>query len=222
LTAIAPETRDTDFTWADFIRRNNDELVAAWGNLVNRMLSFAYKNYEGRVPQPGDLDDLDRGILAKAENGFQSVGELIEAVHLRAALEEAMSIARAANGYLDQKAPWFQFKNDRAAAATTVYVILRVIDNLKVLFAPFLPYTSQRLHETLGYQGQLFGRQYTQTFDEAEKTHVALCYDDSQATGRWEPVQLPAGQRLQRPSPLFKKLDEDIAEQELARLMGDS
>jgi methionyl-tRNA synthetase len=222
LTAIAPETRDTDFTWAGFVRRNNDELVAAWGNLVNRMLSFAYKNYEGRVPQPGDLDDLDRDILAKAEKGFRSVGELIEDVQLRSALEEAMSIARAANGYLDQKAPWFQFKQDRAAAAATVYVILRVIDNLKVLFAPFLPHASQQLHEMLGYQGQLFGRQYTQVFQEAEKTHVALCYDDSQASGGWEPSQLPAGQELQRPSPLFKKLDDDVPEQELARLMGDS
>ena len=133
-----------------------------------------------------------------------------------------MRIARAANVYLDSKAPWFQIKQDREAAATTVYVILRVIDNLKVLFAPFLPFTSQRLHETLGYQGQLFGRQYTQTFDEAEHSHVALCYDDSQATGKWEPSRLPPGQGLQRPLPLFKKLDEDVAEEELARLMGDS
>jgi len=222
LTAIAPETRDTDFTWGDFVRRNNDELVAAWGNLVNRMLSFAYKQFDGRVPQPGDLDDLDRDILARTEAGFESVGELIEAVRLRAALEEAMRIARAANVYLDSKAPWFQIKQDREAAATTVYVILRVIDNLKVLFAPFLPFTSQRLHETLGYQGQLYGRQYTQTFDEAEHSHTALCYDDSQATGKWEPSQLPPGQGLQRPLPLFKKLDEDVAEEELARLMGDS
>jgi len=221
LTAIAPETRDTDFTWDDFIRRNNDELVAAWGNLVNRMLSFAYRHFSGCIPQPGDLDDLDRDILARAEGGFRSVGELIGAVRLRAALEEAMSIARAANVYLDSKAPWFQIKEDREAAATSVYVVLRVIDNLKVLFAPFLPFTSQRLHEMLGYQGQLFGRQYTETFSETERSHVALCYDDSQSIGRWEPSQLPAGQVLQRPSPLFKKLDEDIAEKELARLMGD-
>jgi methionyl-tRNA synthetase len=222
LTAIAPETRDTDFTWQDFIRRNNDELVATWGNLVNRMLSFAYKHFEGEIPQPGDLDDVDRDILARAEGGCQSVGELIEAVRLKAALEEAMSIARAANAYLDQKAPWFQIKEDRESAATTVYVILRVVDNLKLLFAPFLPFTSQRLHEMLGYQGWLFGRQYTQTFDEAEHSHAALCYDDSQATGKWEPSQLPAGQGLQRPSPLFRKLDEDVAEQELARLLGPS
>jgi methionyl-tRNA synthetase len=185
------------------------------------MLSFAYKQFEGRIPQPGDLDDMDQDILARAENGFQSVGELIKAVRLKAALEEAMSIARAANVYLDQKAPWFQIKEDRAAAATTVYVILRTIDNLKVLFSPFLPFTSQRLHQILGYQGQLFGRQYTQTFEESERSHTALCYDSSQAIGRWEPSQLPVGQKLQRPSPLFRKLDEDIAEEELARLLEE-
>jgi methionyl-tRNA synthetase len=219
LTAIAPETRDVDFTWEDFVRRNNDELVATWGNLVNRVLSFGYRHFDGRVPEPGDLDDLDREILAKAETGFQSVGELIAAVRLKAGLEETMSIARAVNVYLDQKAPWFQIKEDRDAAATTIYVTLRVIDNLKTLFAPFLPFTSQRLHEMLGYEGQLFGRQYTQTFTEAERSHVALRYDNSQAIGRWEPSQLPAGQKLQRPSPLFKKLDEDIVEEELARLL---
>ena len=222
LTAIAPETRDTDFTWHDFVRRNNDELVATWGNLVNRMLSFAYRHFEGAVPQPGDLDDLDRDILAQVEAGFRSVGELIAAVRLRAALEEAMRIARAANVYLDQKAPWFQIKEDRKAAATTVYVILRVIDNLKTLFSPFLPFTSQRLHEMLGYEGRLFGRQYTQTFTETERSHTALCYDGSQAIGRWEPSRLPPGQKLQRPSPLFKKLDDDTAEKELARLLGAS
>jgi len=219
LTAIAPEARDTDFTWDNFVRRNNDELVATWGNLVNRMLSFADKHFDGSIPQPGDLDDLDRDILAQAEAGFQAVGGLIGAVRLKAALEETMGIARAANVYLDQKAPWFQIKDDRPAAATTVYVTLRVIDNLKMLFAPFLPFTSQRLHEMLGYDGQLFGRQHTQTFAETGRSHTALCYDGSQSTGRWEPSQLPAGQKFRQPSPLFKKLDDDTAEKELARLL---
>jgi methionyl-tRNA synthetase len=218
LTAIAPETRDTDFTWQDFVRRNNDELVATWGNLVNRMLSFAYKQFEGRVPQPGDLDDMDQDILTKAENGFQSVGDLIKAVRLRAALEEAIGIARAANVYLDQKAPWFQIKEDRAAAATTVYVILRTIDNLKVLFSPFLPFTSQRLHQILGYDGQLFGTQQVVEYQEETRGHAALTYDHSGAIGAWAPSQLPAGQALRQPAPLFKKLDESVVEEEYARL----
>jgi len=220
LSAIAPEARDTDFTWADFVRRNNDELVATWGNLVNRMLGFAYRHFEGRVPSPGALDDADRDILARSEAGFQSVGNLLALVKLKAALEEAMAIARATNVYLDQKAPWFQIKNDRPATATTVYVTLRVIDNLKMLLAPFLPFTGQRLHEMLGYDGQLFGRQYIETFTEATRSHEALCYDGSQAMGKWQPSQLPAGQALRQPAPLFKKLDDDTVEKELARLLS--
>ncbi len=218
MTAIAPETRDADFTWEDFVRRNNDELVATWGNLANRVLSFAYRQFEGCVPQPGELDDQDRNLLAEAEAGFQSVGGLLGGLRLKAALEEAMRIARTANVYLDQKAPWFQIKQNREAAATSVYVTLRVIDNLKILLSPFLPFTCQRLHEMLGYDGQIFGRQYTQTFAETERAHTALCYDASQATGRWEPSQLPAGQALRQPSPLYKKLDEDVVEKELARM----
>jgi methionyl-tRNA synthetase len=220
LNAIAPETRDTDFTWQGFVRRNNDELVAAWGNLVNRMLGFAYRHFEGQVPSPAVLDDTDRDILAEAEAGYQTVGELIESVRLKAAQEEAMRIARAANVYLDHKAPWFEIKEDRETAATTVYVVLRVIDNLKGIFAPFLPFSSQRLHQMLGYDSQLFGRQYTQTFSENERSHTALCYDEGQAAGSWRPSQLSAGQRLRKPAPLFKKLDDDTAEKEVARLSG--
>ncbi len=220
LNAIAPEARDTDFTWQDFVRRNNDELVAAWGNLVNRMLGFAYRHFEGQVPSPAVLDEMDRDILAKAEAGYETVGELIESVRLKAAQEEAMRIARAANVYLDHKAPWFQIKEDRETCATTVYVVLRVIDNLKGIFAPFLPFSSQRLHEMLGYDSRLFGRQYTQTFSETERSHTALCYDEDQAAGSWRPSRLQAGQRLRIPAPLFKKLDDDTAEKEVARLSG--
>jgi methionyl-tRNA synthetase len=139
---------------------------------------------------------------------------------LKAALEETLRLTRATNVYLDGKAPWKVIKDDPAAAGTAIYVALRVIDNLKILFAPFLPHTCQKLHEYLGYEGQLFGRQYTQTFDESKRQHVALCYDNSQATGRWQPSQLAPGQALREPAPLFKKLEPEVAEQEIARLLG--
>jgi len=221
LTVIAPESRDTDFTFEDFIRRNNDELVAAWGNLVNRVLGFAYKRYAGQAPAigPDGLDEADREILAEVEAGFETVGELLAAVKLKAAQEEALRLARATNVYLDGKAPWHLIKEDKAAAGTAIYVALRVIDNLKILFAPFLPHTCQQLHEYLGYDGQLFGRQYTQFFKEEVREHVALCYDNSQAAGRWEPSQLPEGQPLRKPQPLFKKLEPELVEQEIARLL---
>ncbi len=221
LNAIAPESRDTDFTFTDFIRRNNDELVATWGNLVNRMLGFAYKRYDGRVPEigPAGLDEADQQIIAEVEAGFETVGDLLAGVKLKAAQEEVMRLAKATNVYLDGKAPWKAIKEDPVQAGTSVYVTLRVIDNLKMLFAPFLPHTCQQLHQYLGYDGQLFGRQYTETYTETERTHTALRLDNSAAVGEWRPSNLPPGQPLRQPAPLFKKLEPEIAAEELARLV---
>ena len=218
LTAVAPETRDTEFAWEEFVERNNNELVATWGNLVNRMLGFAYKRFDGHVPEPGKLDAVDKELLKKVEDGFQTVGELLNACRFRTALGEAMALAREANVYLDRKAPWFQIKEDREAAATTVYVILRAIDNLKTVLSPFLPRTAQQLHEYLGYEGQLFGTQHVVEYEEETRSHQVLTYDHNGAVGTWEPSKLPPGQALRKPAPLFKKLDEDLVDEEYARL----
>jgi methionyl-tRNA synthetase len=218
LTAVAPESRDTDFSWADFLRRNNDELVATWGNLVNRTLNFAYKNFQGHIPAVGPLKSQDVELLAKVDAAFESIAELYETCQLRAALRATMALARDVNVYLDTKAPWFQIKEDKAAAGTTVYVSLRAIDSLKTLLAPVLPFSSQQLHELLGYGGSIFGAQRSETFHERTKSHQALTFDAAALTERWEPSQLPTGQVLQRPRPLFKKLDDSIVEQELARM----
>jgi methionyl-tRNA synthetase len=131
-------------------------------------------------------------------------------------------VAREANGYLDRKAPWFQIKEDRAAAATTVYIILHAIDNLKMILAPTLcvPHTAQKLHEYLGYEGQLFGTQHVVEYQEETRAHQALTYDNSDAIGIWTPSQLPPAQPLRPPAPLFKKLDESVIEEEYARLEG--
>jgi len=220
LTSIAPETRDTEFSWEDFVERNNNELVATWGNLANRMLSFAYKRFDGRVPEPGELDEADRALLAQVEAGFETVGELYNACKFRAALSEALALAREANGYLDRKAPWFQIKEDPAVAATTVYVILRVVDNLKTILAPILPHTAQKLHEYLGYEGQLFGTQHVVEYQEETRSHQALTYEHSGAIGTWTPSELPPGQVLRQPAPLSRKLDESVIEEEYSRLEG--
>jgi methionyl-tRNA synthetase len=194
--------------------------VQAWGNLANRMLSFAYKRFDGRVPEPGELDDEDQALLAQVEAGFETVGELYNACKFRAALGEALALAREANGYLDRKAPWFQIKEDPQNAATTVYVILRVVDNLPTILAPILPHTAQRLHEYLGYEGQLFGTQHVVKYQEETRSHGALTYDHSGAVGTWAKSELPAGQALRQPAPLFKKLDESLIDEEYARLEG--
>jgi methionyl-tRNA synthetase len=228
LTATAPETRDTEFSWEDFVERNNNELVATWGNLANRMLSFAYKRFDGHVPEPGELDEADRELLDRVEGGVQTVGDLYAACKFRAALGEALSLAREANDYtfatlsagLDRKAPWFQIKEDRQAAATTVYVILRAVDNLKTILAPILPHTAQQLHEYLGYDGQFFGTQHVVKFQEETRSHIGLTYDHTGAIGTWTSSNLPAGQALRKPAPLFKKLDGSLIDEEYAQLEG--
>lgn len=219
LTVAMPETKDTDWAWDAFVARNNDELVATWGNLVNRALTFAYRHFEGVVPTPGTLESADQRMLSRAEAAFSVVGQLLAGCKFRAALSEVMDVAKEANRYLEEKGPWFQIKEERAAAATTIYVVLRVIDSLKILFAPFLPFSSERLHQYLGYEGTLFGRPYVAVFEErGGRVHEALCYDARGATGKWEPSQLPPGQKLRPPAPLFKKLDEKVAEEERSRL----
>jgi methionyl-tRNA synthetase len=218
VTFSMPENRDSDFSWSEFVRRNNDDLVATWGNLANRVLSFTHKHWEGIIPDPGELRPDDQALLELVEAGFDKVGAQLEAVHLRAALQEALSIAREVNGYLD-RAPWFGvIKEDRQAAATTVYTALRAIDSLKVLLAPFLPFSSEQLHQTLGYSEPIFGDLHIEEYQESTRSHEALIYDGSSASGSWAPSQLEPGRKFEKPKPLFKKLDSDIVEQERSRL----
>jgi len=218
LTVNMPESRDTDWDWDEFIARNNNELVATWGNLANRVLSFGYKHWNGVVPTPGDLRPADQEILDSIETGIEKVGDLLEKVKLRAALNEAMRLAQETNKYLDTAAPWFEIKSDKDAAAKTVYTAMRAIDSLKVIFAPFLPFTSEQLHTYFGYTQPLFGEQFTEARSDNLGEHTVLRYKPDQASGRWEPSRLEAERPLQKPKPLFKKLEPGVADEERARL----
>jgi methionyl-tRNA synthetase len=218
LTIAGPESQDTDFTWAEFVRRNNEELVATWGNLANRVLSIAHRNF-GEVPQPGELSESDQGLISAIEAGFESVGNSIASARFKGALSEALRLADLVNKYVSDQEPWKLVKNDRDRAATVLYVALRAIDNLKVMFTPFLPFSSQKLHELLGYEGYLAGPLEFQPVVEAEnEQHRVLTGDYSSWIGRWEPSKLAIGQKLQAPAPLFKKLDDSVVAQELERL----
>lgn len=218
LTVNMPESKDTDWDWEDFLSRNNNELVATWGNLANRVLSFAYKHWEGVAPDPGELRPADNEILQTIEAGFKTVGDQINAVRLRAALGEAMRLASEVNKYLDTAAPWFEIKRDKASAAKTVYTALRAIDSLKILLSPFLPFTSERLHTFFGYTEPLFGEQKVEIRRDKVGEHAVLRYLPEKASGRWEPSRLAAGRGLNAPAPLFRKLDENIVVEERARL----
>ncbi len=214
VAAAIPESKDADFSWAEFVGRNNNELVAKWGNLCNRILSYTAKNFGGEVPTPGAFHEEDQALLAKIEEGFETIGKLLDAVKIRAALQATMALTDDANAYLERRAPWKRIKEDRADAGTIVYTALRVIDNLKTLWSPFLPHTSQRLHELLGYSGQLFGDQIIATYKEYTRDHDALIYDGSRAIGKWEKSNLQAGQKLPVPAPLFRKLGSTPAEEQ--------
>ncbi|NOY97638.1 MAG: methionine--tRNA ligase [Chloroflexi bacterium] len=219
LTINMPETKDSDWDWAEFVARNNNELVANWGNLANRVLSFCYKHWDGHVPDvdTSTLRDADLSLLTVVESGFQSVGDLLEAVHPRAALQEAMRLASEVNKYLDTSAPWFEIKKNKDEAAKSVYTALKAIDSLKVLFAPFIPFSSEKLHAYLGYGEPLFGEQYVETVNDGLGEHTALRYRGVEGL-QWKPSDLQPGTLLQKPAPLFKKLDESVVEEERARL----
>jgi len=193
LSINMPETSDTDFSWRKFIRRNNDELVATYGNLVHRVLTFTYRNFDGRVPQAGELDRQSQALLKKAEDTLTTMDALIYGCHFREAIRTAMSLAQETNRYLDEKSPWKAIKENRQDAADSLYVALSVISQLKTMLYPFLPFSSQKLHEYLGFEGKVedYG---------------------------WKLQDLPPGQKLLEPKPLFVKLDRTLAEEEASRL----
>jgi methionyl-tRNA synthetase len=193
VAAVLPETNDSDFSWRDFWRRNNDELVATYGNLVNRVLTFTARNFDGAVPEPGPLGDTDHALLRRIEAAFEAVDAAVSAVRLRDGLREAMALAQEVNRYLDDQSPWNAIREDRPQAARAIFTALQAINGLKVLLAPYLPFSSARLHEMLGFRDPL-------------------------EAGGFRPGTVPAGQRLGTPTPLFKKLDESIVEEEQARL----
>jgi len=221
LTINMPELRDSDWDWDEFIARNNNDLVATWGNLVNRTLPFAYKNWDGLVPDPGELRPEDKEIIAIIETGFKTVGEQLEAVHLRAALSEVLRLASEGNKYLDLFKPWFEIKKDKAAAAKTIYTGLRIVDSLKLLFAPFIPFSCERLNTYLGFTQPIFGDQYIDELKDKLGTHHTLRYRPPHPGGSWVPSKLQPGQILEAPAPLFKKLEPALAEDERKRLGKD-
>jgi len=193
LSAGMPETSDSNFSWDKFVRRNNDELVAIYGNLAHRVLTFTYRNFAGVVPSPGELDEQSQALLREAEATFNEVDKELHRCNFREALKCAMSLARKANRYLDVQSPWKVIKENPDAAAMSTYTVLSVLSALKTVLYPFLPFSSEKLHVLLGFTGSV------------------------QETG-WKIESLPPGQKILQPQPLFVKLDDSIIEQETNRI----
>ena len=192
-----PESGDTDFSWSEFVRRNNDELVATYGNLVNRVLSFTYRNFDGRIPEPGPLTELDQKLLDTAKVALGAVDQNLHECHFKAAIAAAFALAQEANRYLDTTAPWKSIKTDRQAAATALWVSISVINALKIALYPFLPFSSQKVHEFLGFDGRIED-------EEWDVDHVLS--------------SIEAGGALRSPAPLYTKLDPQVVEEEVQRL----
>ena len=197
LSINMPESGDADFSWSEFLRRNNEELVATYGNLVNRVLSFTYRNFTGAIPEPGPLSQADEALLETAREAMDQVGDSLYHTRFKAGLAQAFSLAQETNRYLDSQAPWQAIKSDRQAAATTLNVAIRVLNCLKVTLAPYLPFSSQRLHQYLGFDGAI----------ESED------WDFLYLAGAIKP-----GAPLREPRPLYTKLDPGLVEEESGRL----
>ncbi len=216
LTAAGPESQDTDFTWAEFIRRNNDELVATWGNLVQRTLTLAARHF-GSVPGEGTLQPADLKLLEAVDSGFATVGDLLGATHFKAALAETMALAARVNQYLGENEPWRLVKSDRERAATVLFTALQCVADLHIMFSPFLPFSSQRLHRMLGEPGQL-SPMPEQVPGAAEDPHTVLTTRTSGLDAGWHPIRIPSGRTLEPPEVLFRKLDPGLADEEIARM----
>jgi methionyl-tRNA synthetase len=206
LMIAGPENQDTDFTWSEFVRRNNDELVATWGNLVHRTLVNAHRNF-GAVPEPTSLTERDRTLIAEVEGSLDYVAGQLEDARFQNALKHAMGVAAKVNVYLGGEQPWQTIKTDRERAATVLYVALRCVDNLKTMVTPFLPFSSQRLHEMLGYEDVIAPQPVVQDLGSHR-----IITGDYEMTDRWRPSQLEPGRKLPAPTPLFKRLDEVLEE----------
>ena len=194
LTANAPETKDNDFTWADFQARNNNELVAIYGNFINRALVLTNKYFNGRVPACGELNEYDKATIEEFKNVKATLEQLVENFRFRDAQKEAMNLARIGNKYLADTEPWKLAKTDMDRTATVLHLALQIAANLAIAFEPFLPFSSEKLAKM-------------------------LCLDEKIG---WEDLGridlLPEGQALGEVSLLFEKIEDDAIQAQLDRL----
>jgi methionyl-tRNA synthetase len=223
LAAAGPENQDTDFTWAEFLRRNNDELVAGWGNLVNRTISMTAKNL-GTIPAPGELTDADRDLLASSKAAFATVGDLLGRSRQKAALGEVMGVVGSANKYLSDMEPWKLRSTDPERMASVLHVALQVVDDAKTMLTPFLPSSSAKVHAALGGEGRWAAMPELVEVDEETAVgspSYSVLTGDYDTGARWESTPLEAGRPIAAPTPVFTKLDPSVVDEELARLEAE-
>jgi methionyl-tRNA synthetase len=217
LAVAGPENQDTDFTWSEFVRRNNDELVATWGNLVNRAVSFAARNI-GSVPEAGHLTDADHEVLEHSRAAFGIVGAELQRSRFKNAVTESMRTVAEANKYMSDQAPWKLRESDPARMRTIMHVVLQLVDDAKTLLTPFLPRSSEKVHAMLGGESTWSGMPHIEKVDEEGGPSYPVITGDYTNVPRWAAVAVRPGTPLTVPKPLFAKLDASVVDEELARL----
>ncbi len=226
IAVAGPENQDTDFTWDEFVRRINNELANGWGNLINRTVSMAHKNF-GEVPTPGELSDSDLKILNLAEEAFAVVGSALAQSKFKQGITHAMHVVGEANAYIAEQQPWKLAKDDsqRERLATVLWTALQVVSDINVLLTPYLPHIAQRVYETLGREGIWAAQpEVVEVTDDMPVSLVGVGlpqeghsypvimgdYQSQQAT--WQRVAVVAGTKLNKPQPLIAKLDPKLGE----------
>ena len=229
ISAAGPETADADFTWAEFVRRTNGELVAGWGNLVNRTASMIHKRF-GAVPAPGELEDIDRALLDAIEAGFDTVGGLIAQHRQKAALAEAMRLVGEANKYVADTQP-FKLKGQDPATqerlATVLHTLAQAVADLNLMLSPFLPHAANDVDRVMGGAGEVAPMPRVEEVAELDPQVLPEAFEgrsgypvitgDYTGAPSWGRHQVVVGTPVGRPTPVFTKLDESVVDTELAR-----
>ena len=227
ISAAGPETSDSDFTWAEFVRRTNGELVAGWGNLVNRTASMIAKKF-GEIPTPGELEDIDRALLDAVEAGFETVGNLIRHHRQKAALSEAMRLVGEANKYVTDTEP-FKLKapEQRERLATVLWTLAQAVADLNLMLSPFLPHAANDIDRVMGGAGEIAPMPYIEEVAELDPQVLPADFEgrggypiitgDYTKVPTWQRHPITPGTPIAKPTPVFVKLDESIVEEELAR-----
>ena len=222
ICAAGPESQDSDFTWAEFVQRNNSELVAGWGNLVNRTASMIHKAY-GAIPEPGPLQPVDEALLSAVRAGFATVGTHIERQRFKAGIGEVMRLVGEANAYVSTTEP-FKLKADdqQERRRTVLHTLIQAVSDLNTLTAPFLPHGANRVHAVLGGTGELVPMPQLVEVDDLDGGPAyPVITGDYAATPRWEPRPVLPGTPIGAPTPVFTKFDPSVVQDELDRMRGE-
>jgi methionyl-tRNA synthetase len=219
ISAAGPENQDSNFTWAEFVRRTNDELVAGWGNLVNRTANMIAKSF-GEIPPAGELTGEDRALLASVEAAFGTVGELIERHRQKQALSEAMRTVAEVNKYVSDMAPWkLKAEEQRSRLATILHVTVQAVADCNLLLSPFLPHSANAVDRVLGGSGDVAPMPEIREVDDLDGgPGYPVLTGDYAATPAWRRSPVVVGTAIAKPAPVFTKLDPSVVDDELARM----